>query len=161
MRMLLLNSILSYINIYIYLYNLYNKTYYINTYLSIKIKMNSHSAMQIILLLAYLSYITPAKKVTNLNEFREYLAEIASSPYSSQRVKYIYFEVNLKVVKNVMYFSSLLEDFLLTINIRGTVYNIEDKLLIAIVPFDSKIDEDFLLNHFDKSFLSVNVRYPG
>ena len=106
-------------------------------------------------------YIQCAQKVTDLNQFKEHMDSIASSPYSRQRVKYIYFELNKSKIHNVQYFSSMLEDFLLTINIRGTVYNIEDRLLIAMVPTSSEVDTNFLMNHFEEAFSRIFIRYPG
>lgn len=102
-----------------------------------------------------------AKKVTDLKEFREHMEQIASSPYSRQRIKYVYFELNKQKIGNVQYFSSLLEDFLLTINIIGTVYNIEDKVFIAFVPTETNVDTKFLMDHFEGAFTNVFIRYPG
>lgn len=114
-----------------------------------------------LILLGSLCIFECAKKVTDMKAFREQMAVIANSPYSRQRIKYIYFELNRKKIGNIQYFSSMLEDFLMTINIRGTVYNIEDHLLIAMVNTDSEVDTNFLMNHFEGAFNSINIRYPG
>ncbi len=114
-----------------------------------------------LLLLIMIKFSYSAKKVTDLKEFREHMEQIASSPYSRQRIKYIYFELNKEKIGNVQYFSSLLEDFLLTINIIGTVYNIEDKVFIAFVPTETKVDTNFLMDHFEGAFSNIFIRFPG
>ena len=102
-----------------------------------------------------------AQKVVDFKAFDEKLKSIAASPFSRQRVKYIYFNVNKKKVGSVAYFSQMLESFLMTLNIRGTVYNLEDKLLMAMVNSDAEVDTDFLMKHFEGAFHSVQVRYPS
>lgn len=108
-----------------------------------------------------INLVSSAQKVIDYQAFDEKLQLIASSPFQRQRVKYIYFIVNRKKVHNVRYFSGMLEEFLLTLNIRGTVYNLEDNLLIAIVNMDAEVNVEFLKSHFGKSFKDVFVRYPG
>ena len=117
--------------------------------------------ISILFLLSIFQLTQQAQKVTDLAQFDEKLKLIASSPFSKQRVKYVYFFLNRKKVKNVQYFSNMLEDFLLTLNIRGTVYVIEDKVLIAIVNMDAEVDTKFLMEHFEGAFNDVRVRYPA
>lgn len=115
----------------------------------------------ILLLFLNISILHCAQKVTDMKNFKEHLANIANSHIQRQQLKYIYFELNTKEITNVQRFSSVLEKFLLTMNIRGTVYNIEDKLLMAIVDRSSEVNTDFLKSHFGNNFLSIHIRYPG
>lgn len=123
--------------------------------------MKNYFLIYIIIFLAVFQLAQQAQKVTDLSKFDEKLKLISSSPFSKQRVKYIYFFLNRKKVKNVQYFSNMLEDFLLTLNIRGTVYVIEDQVLIAIVNMDAEVNTEFLMKHFDGAFRDVKVRYPA
>lgn len=117
--------------------------------------------LAILTLLSIFSIFDCAKKVTDMKAFREQMATIANSPYSRQRIKYIYFELDRNKISNIQYFSSMLEDFLMTINIRGTIYNVEDHLLIAMVNTESEVDTKFLMSHFEGAFKTINIRYPG
>ena len=126
---------------------------------------NNFSKFILVLLSLYFSFfiqeVFSAQKVTDFKAFEEKLKSIASSPFSRQRVKYIYFFLNRKKVNNVQYFSRMLEEFLLTLNIRGSVYSIEDSLLIAIVNMDAEVNTEFLKNHFEGAFEDVVVRFAG
>ena len=115
----------------------------------------------VIVFLFLFLYVEAAQKVTDYKAFEEKLRSIASSPFSRQRVKYIYFFLNREKVHNVRYFSGMLESFLLTMNIRGTVYNIDDNVMMAIVQQDAEVNTEFLKTHFDGAFNEVTVRYPG
>lgn len=129
--------------------------------MSILVQNKAKLSLMLLLIVTLFSFAQLAQKVTDFAAFDKKMKDISASPFSKQKVKYIYFFLNKEKVNNVRYFSNMLEEFLLTLNIRGTLYTVEDLLLIAFVNMDAKVDTEFLMSHFEGAFTDVKVRYPS
>jgi hypothetical protein len=118
----------------------------------------------ILIFIVILNYLPSFNAQTFLNDqlFKELIDELARPTFNNQTRMMIFFRVvqKKKKKKDMNFFTGVLRDFLITIDVDAETYNWNHEHIIAVVKPNNYPDKDLILSHFEGILDEMAVRSP-